>query len=191
MDEIEVQRNYRIVSVLETVGNELEDDILPQLRKAKAKWRRNVLIGDGMALGLLIAAAISIMSTFSIWPPAKVFSTEWISANGLDIAGVGVGIAILALAFHFWLRGNLAQRIARKLTPKYGQLELNLRAAFLKTSGWMHSIFTPEPAGWGNGPAKRLRQIRETLANHIQSLNDLYADPSGKTIEVVEDNTPP
>lgn len=103
------------------------------------------------------------------------------------ITGVGDGIAILAFAFHFWLRGTLSRRIARKLTPKYGQQELNLRAAFLKTSNCMRSIFTPEPAGWGNGPAKRLRQIRETLANHIQSLNDLYADPSGKTIEVVEE----
>ncbi len=92
------------------------------------------------------------MSTFSLWPPAEVFSTNWISANSLDIAGFGVGIAILALAFHFWLRGNLA----RKLTPKYGQLDLNLRAAFLKTSGWIHSIFTPEPAGWGNYPPKLL-----------------------------------
>ncbi len=183
MDEIEVQRNYRIVSVLETVANELVDDILPQLRKAKAKWRRNVLIGDGVALGLVLAAAIGFMATFDMWPPAEVFSGEWISANWLDIAGVGVGLAILALAFHFWLRGTLARRIARKLTPKYGQLELNMRNAFMKTAGWMHSIFTPDPAGWGNGPAKRLRQIRETLANHIQSLNDLYADPSGKTIE--------
>ena len=187
MDEIEVQRNYRIVSVLETVSNELEDDILPQLRKAKAKWRRNVLIGDGVALGLVLAAVIGIMSTFNIWPPTEVFSTGWVSANWLDIAGVGFGIGILAFAFHFWLRGNVARRIARKLTPKYGQLELNLRMAFLKTSNWMHSIFTPEPAGWGNGPAKRLRLIRETLANHIQSLNDLYADPSGKKNDVLED----
>jgi hypothetical protein len=96
------------------------------------------------------------------------------------------GVTILAIAFHFWLRGNLARRIARKLTPKYGQLELNLRAAFLKTTGWMHSIFTPDPAGWGTGPAKRLRQMREILANHIQNLNDLYADPSGKTVEGIE-----
>ncbi len=182
MDEIEVQRNYRIVSVLETVANELEDDIIPQLRKAKAKWRRNVLIGDGVALGLVAAAGIGLCTTFNWWPSSEVFSTSWVRQNWLDVAGVAVGIAILALAFHFWLRGNMSRRIARKLTPKYGQLELNLRAAFLKSSNWMHSPFTPEPAGWGQRPAKRLRQIREILANHIQSLNDLYADPSGKSL---------
>ena len=189
MNEIEVQRNYRIVSVLETVANELQDDLIPQLRKAKAKWRRNVLIGDGLAFGLVFAAALGICITFDIWPSAEVFSLDWIAANWLDVTGVGVGIAILALAFHFWLRGNLARRIARKLTPKYGQLELNLRAAFLKTSYWARSLFTPEPAGWGKRAAKNLRLIRETLANHIQSLNDLYADPSGKT-KVIE-TTPP
>ena len=182
MDEIEVQRNYRIVSVLETVANELEDDIIPQLRTAKAKWRRNVLIADGVALGLALAASIGIMTSFNLWPSTDIYSAEWVSANWLDITGVGVGLAILAFAFHFWVRGNIARRIARKLTPKYGQLELNLRSAFLKTSNWMHSLFTPEPAGWGTGAAKRLRLIRETLANHIQSLNDIYADPSGKTI---------
>ena len=72
MDEIEVQRNYRIVSVLETVANELEDDLIPQLRKAKAKWRRNVLIGDGLALGLLTAAFIGFCTTFNMWPPAHI-----------------------------------------------------------------------------------------------------------------------
>lgn len=182
MDEIEVQRNYRIVSVLETVANELEDDIIPQLRKAKAKWRRNVLIGDGVAFGLIAAAFIGFCATFNMWPPAEIFSADWIATNWLDVAGVAVGVTILAMSFHFWLRGNVARRIARKLTPKYGQLELNLRAAFLKTSSWLNSIFSADPTGWGRRPAKRLRQIREILANHIQSLNDLYADPSGKTL---------
>jgi len=42
MDEVELQRNYRIVSVLETVANELEHDVLPKLRDAKTRWRRGV-----------------------------------------------------------------------------------------------------------------------------------------------------
>jgi len=58
---------------------------------------------------------------------------------------------------HICLRRNLARRLARNLTPKYGQFELNQRAA------------------------KRLRLIGDTLAKHIQNLNDRYAGPSGKT----------
>ncbi len=181
MDEVELQRNYRIVSVLETVANELEHDVLPKLRTAKAKWRRGVLIGDGIALAALAAVAIGAATYFKWMPPMEVFTLEWIKAHMTDTA-VGVGATlILAGTFHYWMRGAVAKRVAAPLSEAYGQVELNLRNAFLKSTGLFQSIFRPEPAGWSARASKRLRIVRETAATHIQNLNDRYADPSGKT----------
>ena len=180
MDEVELQRNYRIVSVLETVANELEHDILPQLRSARARWRRGVLIGDGVALAAFLAALIGVMVYFGWTAPLNIFSAEWIANNRLDaIVGVA-GAVVLALAFHYWMRGLVARRIARSLPEAWGQVELNLRRAFEKSTGPLQSVLRKEPAGWGKRAARRLRMIRETVALHIQSLNDRYADPSGK-----------
>jgi len=181
MDEVELQRNYRIVSVLETVANELEHDILPQLRKAKARWRRGVLIGDAVAFGLVAAVVVGLATYFKWMPPAELFTFDWVKAHRLD-AAVGLGGAlILILSFHFWLRGAVAKRIAAPLAEVYGQVDLNLRNAFLKSVGLFQSLFNTEPAGWGARAGRNLRLVRETVATHIQSLNDRYADPSGKS----------
>lgn len=181
MDEVEIQRNYRIVSVLETVANELEHDVLPKLRSYKARWRRGVLIGDGLALGVLAATIAGLMIYFRWLPPSEVFSWEWLRSNLPEIIACSLGGVAVMFAFHFWVRGLVAKRVAAPLSETYGQVELNLRQAFLKTVGVFHSIFGIEPAGWSNRAAKQLKMVRETVANHIQNLNDRYADPSGKS----------
>jgi GTPase SAR1 family protein len=201
MNEVELQRNYRIVSVLETVANELENDILPQLRDAKARWRRGVLLGDGVALAALVAAVIGLFVTFGWSFPSQYFSYDWIVANRIDAAVASVGALILLATFHFWMRGLVAKRVAARLAEAYGQVELNLRQAFLKSAGAMQALFRKEPAGWGKRAARNLRLVRETVANHIQTLNDRYADPSGKSTpapdaparieQVVPDQTTP
>jgi len=180
MDEVELQRNYRIVSVLETVANELEHDVLPKLREAKAKWRRGVLIGDAVALGLLTAVAVGLATYFRWLPPAEIFTLDWVMANPLDTGVAVVGVIALALTFHIWMRGFVAKRVAAPLSAAYGQVDLNLRAAFLKSAGLFQSVFRVEPAGWSNRAARKLRLVRDTVATHIQNLNDRYADPSGK-----------
>ena len=190
MNEVEVQRNYRIVGVLETVANELEHDILPKLREAKASWRRGVLIGDGIALAGVVLLAVGLMSYFHWLPPAAIFTFEWLQANLWNaIAGI-VAVVILVGVFHYWVRGVVAKRVAAKLSEAYGQVELNLRHAFLKSAGGLHSIFRVEPVGWGTRASKKMRMVREIAANHIQSLNDRFADPSGKSDPQVVEAVP-
>ena len=180
MDEVELQRNYRIVSVLETVANELEHDVLPILRDAKARWRRGVLIGDAVALALLLLVVGGLAGYFRWLPPAEVFSGEYLAANPANVAAVVIAALVLVVTFHLWMRGLVAKRIAAPLDEAYGQVDLNLKQAFLKSTGLFQSIFRVEPAGWGKRAAKKLRLVRDTVATHIQNLNDSYADPSGK-----------
>lgn len=186
MDEVEVQRNYRIVGVLETVANELENEILPKLRDAKARWRRGVLILDGIAFALFAVIAVGLMSYFRWFPAAEVFTFGWLQSHLLNVIVSIVALAILVGTFHYWVRGVVAKRVAAKLSVVYGQVDLNLRQAFLKTAGGFRSIFGLEPAGWGLRAAKQLRMLREIAADHIQSLNDSFADPSGKSEEATK-----
>lgn len=179
IDAVELHRNYRVVSVIETVANELEDDIIPKLRDAKSKWRRGVLIGDAIALTLLFAAIVGLLVYTGWRPPVEVFSFTWLQTHLFDVIVSVVAIMILTGSFHYWVRGVVASKIASKLSEAYGLVELNLRQGFLKSTGIFQSVFTDEPAGWGKRAAKKLRNIRETVANHIQNLNDRYADPSG------------
>ncbi|MBZ0130401.1 MAG: dynamin family protein [Rhodobacteraceae bacterium] len=190
MDEVELQRNYRIVSVLETVANELDHDILPQLREAKTRWRRGVLAIDGAALAGLLALAVGLMVYFRWLPPAGIFTFDWLLAHRFDtLAGI-LAVLILGGSFHYWARGFVTRRIANALPDSYGQVELNLKKAFEKSVGAFQSVFRTEPAGWGKRAAAQLRLVRETVATHIQDLNDRYADPSGRSDSVVAEPLP-
>ena len=180
MDEVEIQRNYRVVGVLENVANQLEHEVLPRLMEAKRKWRRRVLIGDGLVLGALAAALIALSVKMGWSLPEGLFSLEGFIAHRWDVLIAAIGAAIVIGATHGWMRGLVRKRLARKLPEAEGPAELNLRAGFLRTTSWRGSVFSPTPVGWSKRIARRLQAIRDTVATHIQSLNDLYADPSGK-----------
>ncbi len=180
MDEVEIQRNYRVVGVLENVANELEHDVLPTLTEAKNKWRRRVLIGDVVGVSLVVILAVAAMLKFGWSLPEGMFSPNWMAANGWNILVFAIGVVVVIGAQHVWMRGIMRRRLARKLPEAQGPAELNLRAGFLRSTSWRGTIFSARPVGWSTRVARNLRVIRDTVATHIQSLNDLYADPSGK-----------
>ena len=180
MDEVEIQRNYRVVGVLENVANELEHDVLPRLIQAKRKWRRNVLIGDAVVLGALVVGLTALALKLGWSLPAGLFSLDGFIAHRWDVLIAALGAAVVIGATHAWMRGLWRKRLARKLPEAEGPAELNLKAGFLRATSWRGSVFSPRPVGWSNRAARRLQAIRDTVATHIQSLNDLYADPSGK-----------
>ncbi len=180
MDEVELTRNYRILGVLENTANELENDILPRLRSAKDRWRQGVIKWDALSLAGLIAALTGLAVYFKYLPPAEIFSVDWLKAHLLDAGAALIAVVILAGAYHYWVRGFVARKIAAGLSTAYGQMELNLRGAFLNSTRALRSIFRMEPVGWGKRREKQLRDIREALAQNIQTLNDRYADPSGR-----------
>lgn len=179
IEEVELHRNYRIVSFLETMGKELEHDVLPTLREARAHWRRGVAVIDLVALGLVAAATGGIIYAAN-WAPWQIFSLDWIAGHRIEAAALIAAVVIMFGAIHFWARGLMARRVAKGLPEAHGEVELNLRAAFLKGTAWWRSILRTEPVGWGKRAATRLKAIRDTVAGHIQNLNDRYADPSAK-----------
>ncbi len=180
MGEIEVQRAYRVVGVFETVLNEIEGEYIPRLRASIGVWRRRVLSGDAVATVVLLAATLALVIGNGWLPGPGDSPLAWISARSEDIL-VGLGILVaLGGGFHFWLRGFIARRIAAKLPETVGNVELELRRAFLKNTGLGGSILGGEPMGWGRRTARRFQALRETAALHVQRLNDCYADPSGR-----------
>ncbi len=180
IEEVELHRNYRIVSFLETMSKELEHDVLPRLTAARDRWRRRVGIIDLVALVLVLAATIGLAVTFE-WPLMSFLSIDWIGSHPVEAGAVVAAAAVMALAVHFWARSVVSRRIARGLPEAHGELELDLRAAFLKGTRAWRPIWRRNPAGWTGRAQTRLRAVRDTVAGHIQSLNDRYADPSVKS----------
>ncbi len=180
MDEVEIQRNYRVVGVLEQVAGMLEHDVLPRLSELKRKWARRVLIGDAVVLGGLGLAGLALALRLGWSLPEGLFSLDGFVNYFWDIVIAATGIAIVIAATHGWMRGVWRRRLARGLPEAEGQAELSLKGGFLRSTSWRGSVFSSRPVGWSKRVARRLQSIRDRAATHIQSLNDRYADPSGK-----------
>lgn len=180
IDEVELHRNYRIVSFLETMAKELEHDVLPRLSAARDRWRRGVAVIDFVAFVLVVAATGGLAWAFG-WPLASLFSLEWIESHRVEAGAILVAALVMAGAVHFWSRARMARWVARGLPESDGELEFDLRAAFLKGTAPGRTILRRSPVGWSTRAAKRLKLIRDTVAGHIQNLNDRYADPSVKS----------
>ncbi len=176
--DVEVQRAYRIVNVLEAVGDDLEKDVVPVLNEVLSRWRKRVLMVDGIAF--VVAALVTVGVGFAVGGEAVGTAWQWL----LDVHPLGLAVA-LALVFtamagvHFAVRNVLARMMARDLPESYGPVELNLREAFIKNTRYFRALYRQHPVGWGRRTMRRLREIVDAADRHVQRLNDMYTDPSG------------
>ncbi|WP_207460330.1 dynamin family protein [Azospirillum sp. SYSU D00513] len=184
--EVEVSRAYRIIGLVDSIVKEIEGELVPLLTGALQRWRRLVLIGDAVWAALLLV----LFGTIAYLAGGEALSNlaGWLGAFGSDLSGgwpVGLILALVLLAGlfgagHFWIRGLMAQRVARTLPERMGEAELNIRAAFLKNTRFFRSVFAKAPTGWGRRARKRIFAVREALAGHVQRINDIYTDPTGR-----------
>lgn len=173
MDEVEVERGYRIIRALETSVNELEAEMVPMLERALDRWQKATMVGDAALLAVVIAAV-----TFLI-PGAAAAAWGWITSHPI---GVPVGLVVVgavAFAGHFWVRDITARMIGSGLPRRVGPLSLNLQQAFRRNTRIFRSVFRSNAVGWGRGARKQIGEIRDAAARHVQRLNDLYTNPSG------------
>ncbi|MEI7608766.1 MAG: dynamin family protein [Rhodospirillaceae bacterium] len=188
MTEIEFGRGYRIVGILDALAKELEGEVVPRIQELTAKWRRLVLWGDAAGLVLLAGLIVS-----GVWlaggTPHSVFA--WLTEAVPDIfMPVPLNLAVVLASFvaafggwHYFLRALVRRKIAESLPERFGQMDLNLRNAFRRNTGFFRCLFRRRAVGWNGRTRKDLFVIREAIAHHVQVWNDTYTDPTGAKID--------
>jgi len=175
--DVGIERNYRIVGVLQSVVDEVEREMAPALENAIVSWRNRTLIGDGLWLAALV---LGIGALISKWEGVTLDSIVQSIKDPVELGVTLVSLGVVFFAGHFWMRSLAARSVAAKLPAETGQVGLDLRSAFLLNTRFYRSIFRSVPAGWGRWARKKFRQIRDASAAQVQRMNDLYADPSGE-----------
>ncbi|MCB1876381.1 MAG: dynamin family protein [Chromatiales bacterium] len=184
MEQVEVQRAYRIVTALEKSARDIEERVVPELRSAISKWKKRVLWGDGILLG---GAAVALgawgyssglfgdSERLASWRDTLFGST---TSSFLTI----LALVLVVLGVHYLVRRVSAASVAHDLAKHHDSKSFflgDLASAFRRNTVPWRSIFTLKPRGWGKSAQRQIRKVVIDTDHHIQTLNDKFTNPSG------------
>jgi GTPase SAR1 family protein len=193
MQQVEVERAYRIVGALDKTAKDIEEHAVPFLSRAIARWRKRTLWGDGIVFG----GAFILFLIWSIkaghWQGLS-YQASWlqnISGSPTALALLLAALVILALAAHFSIRNLSAKSLLSPLRREADAEDLrgDFAAAFLRNTQPWRSIFSRSPAGWGGAARRRLHKVRQDSNIFVQTLNDRFTNPSGESLAEVNEPT--
>jgi len=178
MEDINVERVYRIIGSMESLSNQIEQQAVPQIKVAMKRWRKRVIITDLVIFIPLIIGLLALVYSFDLLNQPWLSQLQTNKVMGLISVGV---LAFLAYLLHLFIKSSLVNGIAKTLNTEdaYG----NIANAFRKNTKWYRSIFRSNPVGWGSGVRKRLDGIRNDIDQFVQTLNDRYTSPAGNKEE--------
>ncbi|WP_294041261.1 dynamin family protein [Thiolapillus sp.] len=181
MEQVEVERAYRIVGSLEKTAREIEDRVVPALQEGLARWKKRVLWLDGIVFGLI--AALIIGAGLSYGQLGNWWS--WIRESTLHSALFLAVVIGGGFALHLALRKLATRSLAGWLREQQDALpvRINLVSAFAKSTRPWRSLLSKKPAGWTRGTRRRLSAIITQADEFVQQLNDRFTNPSGTKAE--------
>lgn len=186
--QVEIERSYRIVGALQTIANDIENQVVPAVKAAMNKWLKMVLMLDAAAIAVFVVLLFVLSNVVDSW---ALFSYDFTNENIVSSIKLGLLIAGFSVV-HFSARAFAARVIAKQVVTKIvidknlaGEhregkiLAGNIKKAFLKNTQALRSIFRPMPVGWSMRSKRTLIQVTADACDFIQTMNDRYTRPSG------------
>jgi len=189
MRQVEIERAYRIVGALEKTARDIEERMVPAIRRTLEHWRRRVLIGDALLFGALLVVLISASVKLGWWQGLR-FAPPWLDAllaSPLALyASAGVA-AVLTIGLHYLVRMGAARSLKGLVARRGRSIDArgSLQLAFARNTRPWRSIFASAPIGWGRRSRKRLATVLEEADAYVQTLNDKFTNPSGEDLRRV------
>jgi hypothetical protein len=183
MEQVEVERAYRIVGTLEKTARDIEEKGVPFIRSAMQRWRRRVLWGDAILFGAIVLLLLIGSIEAGYWQGMR-FAPSWLEgliANPILGSIVLVLVLIVIAGIHHGVRSLARKSLTRTLGKEAEAIGLrgDLVGAFLRSTRPWRSLFAKLPAGWGRGTRRRLHKIVQDTDTYVQTLNDRFTNPSG------------
>jgi hypothetical protein len=184
IEQVGVERAYRIVGMLEQTAQMLKQDVVSLLQRFIERWRRRVWWLEGTILACLTAAFLALTIVGGYWEGWSLKLPFWDLVTRNNYAKYSLLAILIAGAgyVHFSIRRWASRKVIKKLLAEIKDPDLipNYKRALHKSSRWWRSLFFPNPAGWGRRTAAGLSKVVDDSNAYIQKLNDEYTNPSGE-----------
>jgi hypothetical protein len=171
-------RSYRVLHSLEKSIREIENVIMPEVKKGIVLWKERVNMSSLLVLGFI--------ATLAIFAEIQVGILDFL----IDpIIGPLILLIVLAIMtpLHLIISKLQAKLIVNRLHDRQKELHLmeNLANLFEKNLTFLHMVLPiTEPAGWNKKTKARLSQLSDKTKELVQSLNDnfsSYNEPPSRT----------
>jgi GTPase SAR1 family protein len=182
MENVTMERSYRIISLLEKNARDIEQFAVPKLREMLGQWRRKVLWLDLFSYSFILIVLIAISVAAGYWQGWKLSPellkggiSPWLGVTLLVITGIALTYV------HFMARKLAGNRVLKwvKRQTWTQQVKDMMISAFDKNTRPWRSIFSTEPTGWNSRNQGRLHDVLSESNEFIQTLNNRYTNPSG------------
>ncbi|KRT54866.1 Dynamin family [endosymbiont of Ridgeia piscesae] len=196
MEEVEIERAYRIVGALEKTARDIEERSIPLVAKTLKRWRKRVFWGDGVLIGGLLALLLFFSIKANYWNGFS-FTPPWLlDAAGNPIFNPWLLLIPLLLVFgaiHFSVRSLAAKSLIASLhkQSEAAGLLCNPLGSFLRSTKPWRSMLMRAPAGWGRRTRARLTEVIKSTDNYVQTLNDRFTNPSGNSLKTAHHSAAP
>ncbi len=188
MQQIEVERSYRIVGKLEQTAKAIKNQIIDKLSDMLKQWKRRVIMFDGLVFGTLAALVGGALAMTDSWDLISTFCAA--VAEGETSALIGLVVLIGSVGYiHFSIRRFVADHLLMNLEKEMGNDHDSYKQhmqAFNKSTAGHRPMIMKNPAGWNEVTQQSIDEIIDEANDYIQELNDQFTNPSGNG----EKNTP-
>ncbi|MDM8565019.1 dynamin family protein [Candidatus Halobeggiatoa sp. HSG11] len=183
MEQIGIERSYRVIGMLEHITKDLEQNVVPQIKKLLRNWKKRVIWTEfSLDLIIVLLAVLWFSITDNTW------SGTWQHLMSLGTAPLGA-IAALIFIVGLWLHLKIGDMAAEKVLEQLQtevvdeQTREGLTRAFNKNTGTWNTLFiwfVDQPVGWSRKTQQRLNEILGSVNSYVQKLNNRFTNPSGK-----------
>ncbi|EIJ41467.1 dynamin family protein [Beggiatoa alba B18LD] len=174
MEQVGIERTYRIISMLEQTAKDIEHTIVPQLRHWIKDWRSKTMRID---FAIVVAFALLLTVIYGTTQPDLSLLQNLGSWGWTAVISV---LLILFITLHIKVSGWIARKTVQKIEASMP--DNRIREALLKgfAKNICHIRITNEPYHWGLSLQKKLAKVLGATNSYVQKLNDRFTNPSGR-----------
>tara|TARA_R110001592_G_scaffold329773_1_gene611684 strand:+ start:175 stop:1614 length:1440 start_codon:yes stop_codon:yes gene_type:complete len=177
INQLDVERAYRIIGSLEGNAKHLRDTLIPKLIDVRQTWSSRSMWLNGIVLGGGLAAFLYYSVRAGAWHGLYFtpFSDLGVPFQ-IVVAIIGTALLIYINSMLRRLAGlSVLQKLRRHSTSKDDNLVINAFEANMNS--WWSSLTPSTPLGWTARNRRKLEAIIAGTGELVQKLNDRFARP--------------
>jgi GTPase Era involved in 16S rRNA processing len=185
IDQVEIERAYRIVASLRQVATEFADETVPLLETAVRRWRGRTLIADAVILLALILVFLFWSITAGHWDGLS-YQPNWLEAiEGMGISyglqGAELITVLLLIGAHLGVRKLAALSVLPWLRKQLRDERMpgDVMSAFDRNTRSWRTVFSGRPIGWNDWSEGRVAKVLHDCEAYVQNLNERFTNPRG------------